>query len=40
MATVRATPEEVWKTVTAPELVKQWPYESDLKTDWQPGLED
>ncbi|WP_218917276.1 SRPBCC family protein [Niabella ginsenosidivorans] len=35
--TIHATPEKVWNAVTKPELVKQWQYGSDLKTDWQPG---
>ena len=36
---IAASPEKVWKTLTAPELVKRWQYGSELITDWQPGHE-
>ena len=35
--TINAAPEEVWETLTNPELVKLWQYGSVLITDWQPG---
>lgn len=31
--------EKVWKTLTLPELVKQWQYGSDLITDWKVNSE-
>lgn len=31
--------EKVWKTLTQPELVKQWQYGGDLITDWNVNSE-
>jgi uncharacterized protein YndB with AHSA1/START domain len=35
--TLAATPEKVWSLLTEPAYVKQYMYNSDLVTDWQPG---
>lgn len=34
---INASPEKVWETITSPELVKNWQYDSDLLTTWEPG---
>jgi len=34
---INAPVQQVWNTITQPELVKLWQYGSDLHTDWQPG---
>ncbi len=34
---IRAPAKRVWSALTAPELVKQWQYGSDLLTTWEPG---
>ncbi len=35
--TINATGQKVWEVLTKPELVKQWQYGSNLKTDWTVG---
>ncbi|WP_300603604.1 SRPBCC family protein [Niabella sp.] len=35
--TIDAPPQKVWDALTLPELVKQWQYGSELKTDWKTG---
>ncbi len=35
--TINAPAAQVWKALTAPELVKLWQYGSVLQTDWRPG---
>lgn len=35
--TLNASPEKVWALLTEPVYVKQYMYNSDLVTDWQPG---
>lgn len=35
--TFDTTPEKVWAILTEPVFVKQYMYDSDLITDWQPG---
>jgi uncharacterized protein YndB with AHSA1/START domain len=34
---IHAPASKVWRALTAPDLVKQWQYGSDLLTTWQPG---
>ena len=34
---IRAPASKVWLALTAPDLVKQWQYGSDLLTTWEPG---
>lgn len=34
---VNATPEEVWKALTTPELVKKYLFGTDVKSDWREG---
>jgi uncharacterized protein YndB with AHSA1/START domain len=34
---IDASPEAVWETLTNPELVKRWQYNSDLITNWVVG---
>jgi len=34
---ILAPANKVWRALTAPELVKQWQYGSDLRTTWEPG---
>jgi len=34
---ILAPASKVWRALTAPELVKQWQYGSDLLTTWEPG---
>ncbi len=34
---IKASLQNVWNTLTKPELVKQWQYGSDLITDWKAG---
>jgi uncharacterized protein YndB with AHSA1/START domain len=36
---IKASVHRVWDVLTKPELVKQWQYGSDLKTDWKIGSE-
>jgi len=36
---INARPEQVWDTLTKPELVKLWQYGSELHTNWQPGSD-
>jgi uncharacterized protein YndB with AHSA1/START domain len=35
--TINATPAEVWKALTTPELIKQWFLGVDTETDWKVG---
>jgi len=34
---IKASPEEIWKAMTTPELIKQWFFGVDTYTDWQVG---
>src|SRR6476620_9368974 len=34
---INAPAQQVWDTLTRPELVKQWQYGSELTTDWSIG---
>lgn len=36
-STIKAPVEKVWEALTKPELVKQYFFGSDQKTDWRPG---
>jgi uncharacterized protein YndB with AHSA1/START domain len=35
--TIGAPIDEVWKAITTPELIKQWFFGVDTKSDWKPG---
>jgi uncharacterized protein YndB with AHSA1/START domain len=35
--TIDASPEQVWKALTTPELIKQWFFGVDTESDWQEG---
>ena len=34
---IEASPAEVWKALTDPELIKKYMFGSEVVTDWQPG---
>jgi uncharacterized protein YndB with AHSA1/START domain/DNA-binding transcriptional ArsR family regulator len=34
---IRATPEEVWRALTDPELTRQYYYDNAVESDWKPG---
>jgi uncharacterized protein YndB with AHSA1/START domain len=34
---IDASPEEVWRALTDPEVIKKYMFGSEVKTDWQPG---
>lgn len=34
---INASPEKDWEALTKPEIVKKWPYGSELTTDWKIG---
>ncbi|GAB4319517.1 MAG: SRPBCC family protein [Bacteroidales bacterium] len=36
---IAATPEQVWDTITNPDLVRQYFFGVNVETDWQPGSE-
>jgi uncharacterized protein YndB with AHSA1/START domain len=35
--TIDAPIDEVWKSITTPELIKQWFFGVDTESDWKPG---
>ena len=35
--TINASPANVWKTITTPELIKQYLYGTEVTTDWKVG---
>lgn len=35
--TINASPTRVWDTLTRPDLIKQYMYDSDVHTDWKKG---
>ncbi len=37
--TINASPQQVWDTLTKPELVKLWQFGSELHTNWQTGSD-
>src|SRR6266487_2214615 len=36
---ISATPDEVWKALTTPDLIKQWFFGVDTETDWKVGSQ-
>jgi uncharacterized protein YndB with AHSA1/START domain len=34
---IDAPPEDVWRALTDPELIKKYMFGSEVKTDWKPG---
>jgi uncharacterized protein YndB with AHSA1/START domain len=34
---IKASPEDVWKALTTPELIKRWFFGVDTETDWRVG---
>jgi uncharacterized protein YndB with AHSA1/START domain/DNA-binding transcriptional ArsR family regulator len=34
---IRATPDDVWRALTDPELTKQYYYDNTVESDWKPG---
>ena len=34
---IAAPPEQVWRALTDPELIKKYMFGSEVNTDWQPG---
>jgi uncharacterized protein YndB with AHSA1/START domain len=35
--TIKASPDDVWKALTTPELIKRWFFGVDTETDWKVG---
>ena len=34
---IRATPDEIWRALTDPELTRSYYYGTEIKSDWTPG---
>ena len=37
MIFIRATPSEIWRAITDPEMTRNYYYGTDIKSDWTPG---
>jgi uncharacterized protein YndB with AHSA1/START domain len=34
---IRATPDEIWRAITDPEMTRRYYYGTDIKSEWTPG---
>lgn len=36
---IRATPDEIWRAITDPEMTRHYYYGTDIKSEWTPGAQ-